>query len=305
MKKLNWECFIQISVLVVLDILLFTALTTGKMKYYVHPRIEKYVWFAAAALLVIALSMLPRLFRPKHKINILPCIILAIPIMTGFAIPASTAGSANMQLGGGIAVASGTLGRNTGGGTQDTSQAAPDRTGTQDDLQTGTQNGLQTGGQTAGTDQLQDPAASDGNTPPASQDIIESDAAKAFNSDSDFITVSDDDFLAWYADAYDNPGKYEGKTIKIKGTVFRMKDFGKDEFVPARMSMVCCAADLAPYGFICKSSSASQWKDNDWVYVTAKIKVEYEKHMDMKAPVLYALDITKAEKPEDEYVYPY
>lgn len=46
-------------------------------------------------------------------------------------------------------------------------------------------------------------------------------------------------------------------------------------------------------------------KIDQWVYVTAKIKVEYEPHMKMKMPVLYATEITKAEKPKDELVYPY
>lgn len=252
MRKINWECLAQITILLVLDSLLFIGLITDKMKYYVHPRIEKYVWFSVIGLALIILSMVPMLFKPKHKNNILSCMILLIPIMTGFALPAASTSSS------------------TSAGMDNVQKVQ---------IQTDTSIVIQ----------------------PSDREASQFEG----NSVPDFITVSDEEYLDWYMDAYTNPAKYDGKTVKLKGFVFRMVEFNKNEFVPARMSMVCCAADLIPYGFICKSDTAAEWKNDQWVYVTAKIKVEYEPHMGMELPVLYATDIIAAEKPEEEFVYPY
>lgn len=232
MRRVNLECLSQILVLLLMDILLFYVFVTGNIKYYVHPRLEKYILFSAAVLPVIALSLLPGLFRPKRRVNLLPCLVLLVPLATGFLIPATSTGIANIQ---------------TGSTT----------------------------------------------------------AAQPFDSSPDFIRVSDEDYMKWYTDACDHPEKYDGKTIKIKGVVFRMDGFAANEFVPARMSMVCCAADMAAYGFICRYDAAPALKNDQWVYVTAKIKVEYELRMKKRMPILYAISVASAVKPDKELVYPY
>lgn len=277
MKKINWECLAQMAVLFVIDGLLLAMLVTDRLKYYVHPRLEKYVWFAVAGLFFVALSFLPLLFKPRHKLNLLPCVILLIPIMSGFTLQYSApTGTAGIQA---AAVGSG-----------------PDSRAIVQDTPVAENSTQQADGTGPGENQ---------NTPSdsASQNnvILEED----FNAEGDFITISDEDYGKWYMDAYINPQKYNGKTVKLKGTVFRMEGFDKNEFVPARMYMACCAADLSPIGFICKSSQAEKLKDNEWVYVTAKIKVEYEKHMDETTLVLYADTVAPAEKPREELVYLY
>jgi TIGR03943 family protein len=232
MKRINREVLARITVLLVLTALLIHTLLTDKIKYYVHPRLEKYIWFSAVAILIISLAMLPELFKPKHKVNLLSCLIILIPVATGLLVPVTPTGTANIQTG--------------------TTTAKPH-----------------------------------------------------YEINSDFINVSDEDYMKWYTDAFENPQKYNNKRVRIKGIVFRTNDFEKNEFVPARMSMVCCAADLAAYGFICKYEAAGKLKTDQWVYVTAKIKVEYEPHMKKEMPVLYAISVTSAVKPEQELVYPY
>ncbi len=281
MKKLNWECFAQITILLILDGLLFVTLITDRMKYYVHPRIEKYVWLAVAALVLIVLSLLPMLFKPKHKINLLPCIILLVPIMSGFTLDYSApTGTVGIQ-----SISSSPVQDNQAAEQEQVvSEISGNDTLQSDDTGLGEYE-----------DSQSDPAA-----------LTDDDTGLGtFNAEGDFITVSDDDYARWYMDAYENPKKYEGKTIKLKGLVFRGEGFGTDEFVPARMYMACCAADLSPVGFMCKSSEAGKFKNNEWVYVTAKIKVEYEKNMNATVPVLYAQTIAPAEKPQEELIYLY
>ncbi len=240
MKKINLECLMQIFILLTMTGILVMALLMDAMKQYIHPRTNKYLWFSAAALLAIALSMLPTLFRPKRKANYFSCLILLIPIITGTFIPTTS------------------------------------------------------GGYLRENDRL--------NNPQSQRTSVKQSNLNAYNN---LISViGDDEYLQWFMKVSNDPEAYSGKTVKVKGCVFKRKDFNMNEFVLARMAMSCCAADLTPVGFLCKSNRAQEFKNGEWIYITAVIKIEYEQHMKSKLPVLYAHDIIRTEKPEVEYVYP-
>ncbi|AEY67876.1 TIGR03943 family protein [Clostridium sp. BNL1100] len=241
MKKINGEVLVQIIILFLVATLLTHAVITDKIKYYVNIHIVKYIWVSVVGVIIIALSLVPGLFKPKRRNNMLPCIILAIPLLAGTITPAAPVDSSGIK---------------------------------------------------ANTGQIQHER--DRNLPETQ-----------LKNDTDIVNISDDEYLKWYTDACENPDKYDNKTVRVKGTVFRMDGFSRNEFIPARMSMVCCAADLVPYGFICKYRDAEKWKNGEWVYVTAKIKIEYEPHMKKEMPILYGISVTPAQKPENELVYPY
>ncbi|QAT50529.1 TIGR03943 family protein [Caproiciproducens sp. NJN-50] len=131
-------------------------------------------------------------------------------------------------------------------------------------------------------------------TGPSSSALPQEDA-------SGVTSISDEQFAAWYQDINKDMEKYEGKTLRFKGQVFRMDGFAKNEIVPVRYAMVCCTADLQPCGILCRSGEASQYKDNDWVWVTGKVKIET--YMDQTMPVCYVTKIEKAEKAKAAYIY--
>ncbi|ACL77298.1 TIGR03943 family putative permease subunit [Ruminiclostridium cellulolyticum] len=250
MKRLNREVLAQLTVLLLMAALLLHAVAGGKIKYYVNIHMIKYIWFSAAGVIIIALSLLPGLFKPKRRNSILPCVILTIPILAGIIIPPAPVETAHISTGNGYT------------------------------------------GVSSATGQIQ-------------QKRGKNSSETQVKGDAHIINISDDEYLKWYTEASKNPDKYNSRTVKIKGVVFRMERFSCNEFVPARMSMVCCAADLVPYGFMCRYEDAEKWRNGEWVYVTAKIKVEYEPHMKKKMPILYAISVTPAQKPENELVYPY
>ncbi len=227
MRRLNREVLAQITVLFIIAAFLLHSVAGGNIKHYVNIHMIKYIWLSVMGVIIIALSLMPALFKPKRRNNILPCVILIIPIMVGIIIP-----------------------------------AAP------------------------------------------SDNSASNSCEMQFKADNHIVNISDDEYLKWYNEASENPYKYNSETVRIKGMVFRMDGFSKNEFVPARMSMVCCAADLVPYGFKCKYKNAEKWKNGEWVYVTARIKVEYEPHLKKEMPVLYGISIAPAQKPENELVYP-
>ncbi len=113
--------------------------------------------------------------------------------------------------------------------------------------------------------------------------------------------ITDGQFADWYAQLNKDMKQYEGKTFRFKGQVFRMNNFAQNEFVPARRAMVCCAADLQTCGLLCRSDEAKSLKNDDWVWVTGKLKIENFNGQTM--PVCYVTKIEKAEKPQQEYIY--
>ncbi len=130
-----------------------------------------------------------------------------------------------------------------------------------------------------------------------------------FDISKELIEISDEDYGIWYIDAMDNPEKYEGKTIKCKAVVYKPKQyFMKPQFIPGRFAMTCCEDDIRFIGVKCKCDKTTEkqlvaFKDREFIELLAKVKVEYTKEYKGDGVVLYALDIQKAEKPEDELVY--
>ena len=99
--------------------------------------------------------------------------------------------------------------------------------------------------------------------------------------------------------------KYDGKTVHFLGLVYNPKD-GKGKLkpgtiVPGRFAMTCCVEDIQFLGMKCKYDKEIEHKS--WINITAKVKNEFAKEYRGKGPVLYPIEITPAEKPEDELVY--
>lgn len=123
------------------------------------------------------------------------------------------------------------------------------------------------------------------------------------------VVISDEDYGLWYMDAMDNPEKYEGKIIRTKAVVYKPKEYSKvNAFIPGRFAMTCCADDIRYIGIKCfyDDNIAKQlagYKDRDFINLVARAKVEFVKEYDDKGVVLYAEDISCAEKPEDDLVY--
>ena len=77
----------------------------------------------------------------------------------------------------------------------------------------------------------------------------------------------------------------------------------KGVFIPGRFAMTCCADDITFVGFKCKFNQASTIPHKSWIWITAEMKNEFAMEYRGKGPVLYALDVKPAEKPEDELIY--
>lgn len=124
-----------------------------------------------------------------------------------------------------------------------------------------------------------------------------------YDMNSDIIHIEDIDFGIWYIDMMDHLDRYVGKKVKLRGQVLKSRNLNASYFVPARKAMTCCADDIQYIGYICKKTDAKKLRVGSWVDVTAEIKKEYMDVYQEEGPVLYAIEITPAEKPEQELVY--
>ena len=263
--KMNIEVLFQLIILLGCASLLAIALISGNIKHYVHPRFTVYLWISVGALVIIGLFLLPNLFKPKHSIHLTPYVILLIPMLTAFTLPAKAVNNQTVSFG------------------NKTSQ-----------LDTSSPVETTQAKENAVTEQ---PITTKATTEPPLVTTVPSDITYLGNMQ----IISDDGYAKWYTEGYDNPKSYDGKNVQFKAKIFHFDGAVENEFVPGRLCMLCCAADASPCGFLCRSDEIKNFKENDWVIVTATIKVEDYKGETM--PVLYASSLSATTPPEDEYIY--
>ena len=267
-NRFNPEVFLQLCIFTGTAALLLLALVSGKIRYYIHPRLDIYVWFSVFALLLIGFFLLPGLFKPKRGLHLAPYIIFLIPMISALVLPPTTTGSSAVELG---SSKLSSPGQQQQFQLRDKTPPAPQ--------------------ESSGSNEKKDPVSQ------------EQAKTKQPENNDNVQVVGDEDFAEWLFEVSENMEQFDGKQVQFKGQVVRIEEFAENEFVPARMGMVCCAADVQPLGFLCRYDQAGKWKDGQWVWVTATIKIEEYNGEPM--PILYASNIIEAEKPVEEYIYPY
>lgn len=297
-KVLNPQVFLEFICYVTFAVLMFYLVFTGKYQAYVTPRMVPYFYFTVAVMVIWALGGLFRLFQPQHKTRAGHCFVLAIPIVL-LLLPHTPISTADLS--------SGYVSRNTlsalSNGATNTPAADQSINNSDDASWTGT---------TASDNGADFPSNIDiSDTPSNGQVDMQEDEFAAGLAGLDEanrkITVSNADFGLWLDEIYTNMAKYEGYTVVMTGFVINDPELlNKDEFVPARLMMSCCVADLAPIGLLCKYDKASELENDSWVTVEGTLHVvkattDGEEYDD---PQITVKAITPAEK-VDDYIYLY
>lgn len=334
-KAFNSQAFLEFLCFSILGGLLFYLTKSGKYLSYVTPRMEPYIYFASIVMGIWAFSGLSRLFRPQYKVRSFHCFVLGIPILL-LLLPHSpltvsnlvgnyTAGNAfSASAGQGlysipVSVKQSASSSSEASDASDTSDVTPSNAPSEDSSEdtasstdsTSTSSSLDeselSSADTASTDTT-DTTATD--TTDTQSDLPEEQALAALpglDAANKKIVVSNDDFSMWFTELYTNIKNYKGYTIVMTGYVFKDPNIYKeDEFVPARLMMSCCVADLSPAGIVCKYDKASELKENSWVTVEGTLHVgqyEYEGKQ-YKEPQIFVTKITPAKEVKG-YVYPF
>ena len=119
-----------------------------------------------------------------------------------------------------------------------------------------------------------------------------SEADLPYDMSAEVIKIDPEAYGIWYIDCMDKPDRYRGKVVEFTAMVLKSPEFPKNYFVPGRMAMTCCEADMTFLGYVCKSREARNLETKQWVKVRARI--EYEEWQDYGGvgPVLYADSVT-------------
>ena len=120
-----------------------------------------------------------------------------------------------------------------------------------------------------------------------------------YDMSADVIAISPEAYGIWYIDCMDRRDRYEGKIVEFTAMVLKSPDFPKNYFVPGRMAMTCCEADMTFLGFVTKAREAKDLQTKQWVKVRARIAYEFWKDYEGEGPVLYAESVQPAEPIRD------
>ena len=121
-----------------------------------------------------------------------------------------------------------------------------------------------------------------------------------FDINAPVITIKDEDFALWYRDINEEPGKYDGKTVRFKGQVAMLRRDKNSMFAPGRFVMTCCVDDIEFCGIPCRYEAAKTLKPRSWVMVEAKITAEmHSLYKGELGSVLTAVSVQKDVEPAD------
>lgn len=270
LRRLNTTTALKIVLLLGFAAFFCMTIFTGSVRLYVHPRIIPFMLFAAASMLIIALLLSRDLFSPVQRGSFWSLLFFAVPLLMALAIPAKPFDS----------------GSGTTGTVQLISNAAAVSAAQPDSSAPAPASEAPSGAadisQTLPQVEMQKPGI-------ALQDGM--------------LVLTSENFYAGLCEVYDHLGDYKGTPISLVGYVFKDSSFAANQFVPARLMMVCCAADMQPAGLMCLYDGASQLAADSWVKVDGVIgETIFEGET---IPCIQAESVTPAEAPAEPYVYPY
>jgi len=308
-KRINPQAFLEFICFSFFAALIFYLTISGKYLSYVTPKMAPYLYFTSAVMLVWAVSKFPVIFRPQHRTRAAHCLVLVIPILLLLlpysAVSASGVSSGYLN-GNSFTSVSGST-SSAGAKTKEITASQGDSSTTNDSTVAETASDGDTSGNASSADTSSDNSTADTAGAAETDGQYDDSIIKQYGlelSEDGSINVSDDMFYPWLSEIFANMKRYEGVTITIKGFVFKdSRTMSDSEFVPARLLMYCCTADLSPCGIICEYDKASELTENSWVTVTGVIQIgEYQGEDE---PEIHVTSISPAEEPEEEYVYPW
>ncbi len=120
------------------------------------------------------------------------------------------------------------------------------------------------------------------------------DTVCPFDLSGNVLNISDDDYGVWFVDVMDHPERYAGKTVHMKMVMCHSKQF-PGVCCPGRFAMVCCEEDVQFLGLIAEGEGLTDYKNHDWVDVTARMSVEKRKPYNGDGPVMNVISISPAD----------
>lgn len=286
--RVNTQAVMEAGCFILFGAAMLYLLRSGKYLSYVTPRMKPYLYFTIIVMGIWAVVSMKGLFQIVYRKRTSRYFILLIPVMMLF-LPHKEMGISNL---------SGSTGLLTGsaiGTVSELKETVPSET------------------TPAEKTELPEPIFPDGDVPAQRSegaDVYmsvdaygEPLALHGYDEVNRTIIVSNDEFYEWLIAIFENLDEFEGYQIIMTGAVYQDPSvFAKNEFVPARLVMACCVADMTPCGVICVYDKVDDLEPDSWVTVTGTLhKGQYQ---GQDEPQIHVLSIVPAE-PVEGYIFPY
>lgn len=121
-----------------------------------------------------------------------------------------------------------------------------------------------------------------------------------FDINAPVIEVEDDDYALWYRDISEEPKKYQGKTVRVKGVAMTNRRMVPGNFAFGRRVMTCCEADIQFASLLTQCGKDQMPESGGWYTMQVKVDYKFHKLYGRKGPVLTVVSMDKAEAPEQE-----
>ena len=286
--RVNPQAVIEAGCFILFGAAMLYLLYSGKYLSYVTPRMKPYLYFTVIVMGIWAVVSMKGLFQIVYRKRTSRYFILLLPIMLLF-LPHKEMGISNL---------SGSTGLLTGSAIRTTSElkeAAPLDTTPVEEPELA---------EPVFPEEAIPEQQSEGTGVYMSVDAYgEPLALHGYDEVNRTITVSNHEFYDWLIDIFTHLEKFEGYQVTMTGAIYLDPAvFAKNEFVPARLVMTCCVADLTPCGIICVYDKVDDLEPDSWVTVTGTLhKGQYQ---GQDEPQIHVLSIVPAE-PVEGYIFPY
>lgn len=134
----------------------------------------------------------------------------------------------------------------------------------------------------------------------SSEDYLTGDECP-FDLNQEVIDIPDEDFGVWYVDVMDHPERYDHKEVHMKLLMCHSKNY-PGVHCPGRFAMVCCENDIQFLGMVAKGRELDDYKNREWIEVTARMAIEDHTAYQGKGPVMYVESSAPCGKPAQEVV---
>lgn len=275
MKRFNKAEWIGFVFLLGWIVYLVYLLKSGGIVSYIHPKRIPLMWGTVLGMIVLALYQSSKLFTiPSRQAKTGVYMPIGLILLCGLLTLTSKETDRAVQLRPQSVLSNST---SSAAETEDNSEEAKD----------------------AGVTYLEEGEA-----------FIESNPNEIDNAENkvagaDEIFVKDENYTQTLSDIEQNPSQYVGRKIVLEGFVYRDPSFGKNDFVVARMFMICCAADAQITGLMATWDKSNSLNDNQWIKAEGILKTQSYviEGQESLIPIIHITSAEKLPTPENQYVY--
>ena len=319
----HFQQAVRAFILLAFSILLFKLHVSGEITKYINP---KYIALSLSAAILFAILFIIQLTRiwsqksahhhcdhvehdccshhdhgdtPFHFKKLFSYSIIVFPLATGFLLPAKILDASIANKKGGMAILT-----NSGQSTEQelSKPSEPDSVNIELD-----NSQEQIDEENSANDLLEEANNFDHEIDPNvanAEELTEEEyeQLKLELSQNKTILMEEGVFSAYYDDIHSDLEKYKGKTIELKGFVYKEEDFERDQLVISRFFITHCVADATIVGFLSTIPEAEQIDIDTWIEATGTMDITT--YNDIALPLIHITDWKKVDEPDEPYIYP-